>query len=180
MKQQFVAACSILLFIVGCRVMPHLANFSPLLCVALLAGHFFDKRVAAAILLVGMVLSDMMLAQLFHYPLFGSWTLFTYSAVIAVMYTGAAVKQILDRFTLGLLTLLAANLGFWLWTNFGVWAFSGMYDHHMSGFSACYIAAIPFLQYSTAGVVVWYLIFIVSMRAVAWYQMINSVKIRNK
>ena len=46
---------------------------------------------------------------------------------------------------------LASSIVFFLVSNFGVWALSGMYPHSAAGLAACYIAAIPFFQNTLAG-----------------------------
>jgi hypothetical protein len=51
--------------------------------------------------------------------------------------------------------VLSCSLIFFITTNFAVWAFSGMYSADMAGLIKCYIAALPFLQYTVAGDLVW-------------------------
>lgn len=151
-------------FIVTCRVIPHIANFSPMICVALFAGSIFIRRIAVAVVMLGMLLSDMLLAQIFHYPMVGSWSLFTYSALLAIVALGLRSNIAQQRLTLGIVTVLGSNLGFWLWTNFGSWLTN--YRHTVDGFVTCYIAALPFLQHSTLSALVWYGLFMTMARMV--------------
>jgi hypothetical protein len=46
---------------------------------------------------------------------------------------------------------VVASVLFFLVTNFGTWALSGMYPHTLAGLGACYVAAIPFFQNTLAG-----------------------------
>ena len=46
---------------------------------------------------------------------------------------------------------LASAVLFFVVTNFGVWATSGMYPPTFAGLQACYVAALPFFQNSLAG-----------------------------
>ena len=46
---------------------------------------------------------------------------------------------------------LAASLSFFALSNFGVWLTSGMYPHTSAGLMACYVAALPFFQYTLLG-----------------------------
>jgi hypothetical protein len=164
MKKQFVAAVAVVLFICGARLIPHLANFSPMICVALFAGSLFDKRVAYPVVLLGMLVSDLLLAYVWHYPVLGSWSLFTYTGLMAIVFAGSQLTNLQNKFTTGLVAVLGSNLGFWVWTNLGVWAFSGMYGLHVAGLTACFAAAIPFLQHSMMSAVAWYLIFVAGLR----------------
>jgi len=46
---------------------------------------------------------------------------------------------------------VASSVTFFLVSNFGTWALSGMYPHTSAGLAACYVAAIPFFQNTLAG-----------------------------
>jgi len=46
---------------------------------------------------------------------------------------------------------LAASTLFFVVTNFGVWAFDGLYPRTFEGLVVCYIAAIPFFGNTLAG-----------------------------
>ncbi len=176
MNKQLLGVLGMLLFICGARLIPHVANFSPMICVALFAGRFLDKRLAYAVVIVGMLLSDVLLAQFFHYPVFGSWSLFTYSGLVAILFAGTQLNTIETKFTLGLLAVMGSNIGFWLWTNLGVWLFSGMYGLHVGGFTACYMAAIPFLQHSTISALAWFMIFVAGIKSVSLYRLRLALK----
>ena len=41
---------------------------------------------------------------------------------------------------------LGSSMAFFLLSNFGVWAGSGMYLKNLGGLAACYVAGLPFLQ----------------------------------
>ena len=51
--------------------------------------------------------------------------------------------------------MLPCSLAFFALSNFAVWAFSGMYTLDLAGLIQCYIAALPFLQYTVAGDMFW-------------------------
>jgi hypothetical protein len=46
----------------------------------------------------------------------------------------------------GIALTFSASLFFFVVTNFGVWLFSGMYAHTLSGLSYCYAMALPFFR----------------------------------
>ena len=50
---------------------------------------------------------------------------------------------------------LAGSVLFFVWTNFGVWAFWNLYPHTLEGLVACYTAAIPFFRNTLLGDVVY-------------------------
>ncbi len=154
MKNQIIAALGVVVFACVCRVIPHLANFSPMVCIALFAGYFFDKRIAIGCVLATLLISDVALGAVFHYPPFGLWTLFTYSGFLAILALGMGAPSLEERFSLSLVTVLGSTLGFWVWTNLASWL--AMYPKSISGLIACYTAGLPFLQYSLAGSVVWF------------------------
>ncbi|PHQ80128.1 MAG: hypothetical protein COB66_05455 [Coxiella sp. (in: Bacteria)] len=158
MKKQLVGAAALVIFIAVCRFVPHLANFSPMICVALFAGHFFKKRIAYAIILVAMVLTDIVLGLTTHYPMFGAWTFFTYTGFFAIMFAGTRIHSLTERVPLSALALLGSSLGFWVWTNLGVWLTSGMYPMTLGGFSSCFALAIPFLQHNVLSAGIWFVL----------------------
>lgn len=162
MKNRLISVIAAIGFIVTCRVVPHLANCSPMICVALFATAIFSKRIAVVVVVLGMLLSDVLLAQQLHYPIIGSWSLFTYSALLGILALGARVNLTQQRMTLGVLTVLASNLGFWVWTNFGSWLAS--YAHTVTGLVTCYTVALPFLQHSTLSALLWYGVFMAVAR----------------
>jgi hypothetical protein len=60
--------------------------------------------------------------------------------------------------------MVLCSLIFFAITNFGVWAFSGMYPLTVEGLTACYVAALPFLQHTIIGDMLW----AVALFASAW------------
>jgi hypothetical protein len=62
--------------------------------------------------------------------------------------------------------LLGSSVFFWIWTNLGVWATSGMYPMSADGLVACYLAAVPFLRNSMLGDMAWGLVFFASFAGV--------------
>lgn len=46
---------------------------------------------------------------------------------------------------------MASSVLFFVVTNFGVWAFDGLYPRTLEGLVVCYVAAIPFFANTLAG-----------------------------
>jgi hypothetical protein len=53
---------------------------------------------------------------------------------------------------------LTSSVLFFLLTNFGVWAFSSLYERTLDGLITCYVAAIPFFRNTFQGDVLYTLI----------------------
>jgi hypothetical protein len=50
---------------------------------------------------------------------------------------------------------LSCSLLFFAVSNFAVWVFGGLYSPDMAGLVKCYVLALPFLQYTVAGDLIW-------------------------
>src|SRR5947209_5718540 len=70
------------------RIIPHAPNFSPLISLSLFAGLLFPSLSASLLMLLVWLVSDAVLGIFFHYPLFGYWSLFTYTGMLAVVFFG--------------------------------------------------------------------------------------------
>jgi hypothetical protein len=126
------------------RLMPHPPNFSPIGAMALFSGAYLGRRaIALAAPLAAMVLSDLVLG-------FYSGVWITYLAIAAIVLVAWIALSRLSVLRLGL-AAIASSVVFFLISNFGTWALSGMYSHTASGLAACYLAAIPFFQNTVAG-----------------------------
>jgi hypothetical protein len=96
-----------------------------------------------------MLLSDFIIS-------FDDWriALLDYAALILPVAVGIYGR----RFRLSRMLLPAAlscSLLFFAVSNFAVWAFGGLYSHDMAGLVKCYVLALPFLQYTVAGDLIW-------------------------
>lgn len=128
----------ILLVLVGVltRLIPHPPNFTPVLSVALLSGVYFKNRFSILIPILIMLFSDLIIGG--HLT-----TLWVYSSVLIVFLIGfymikeQTIKNVMISSVVG-------SLVFFFVTNFGVWLIG--YPNNLSGFIACYVAAIPFYK----------------------------------
>ena len=130
------------------RLMPHLPNFSPYASLVLLLGCQLSKREVLLLTLVSLVLSDMTLAVIFGYGVFGLWSVFTYTGFLAMAFGSAVCLN--EKHTLTRIGFYAVGsvFGYWLWTNFGTWLTTSLYAHSATGWMACLVAGLPFLQNS--------------------------------
>jgi hypothetical protein len=126
------------------RLVPHPPNFTPIGAMALFSGAYLGRKwLALAAPLGAMLLSDAIIG---FYS--GFWV--TYLAVALIVLLGALALTRKTPLRIGV-AAVTSSLLFFLVSNFGVWAGSGMYPHTLNGLAACYVAAIPFFQNTLAG-----------------------------
>ena len=144
----------IILFAVCGRLIPHLWNMTPTLSLSLLSGRLFKTWQAITLTLFGMLVSDALLAILQHHAILGSWSLFTYSALLITTLAARYFSH--NSWRSRIVLLLSSSLFFWLWTNFGCWLQMPLYPKNLFGLLQCYSAALPFLQHQLLGDAVWF------------------------
>ncbi len=126
------------------RLLPHPWNFSPLEAMALFAGARIGQRLLALLVpLAALLVSDLLLG--FYADI---WVVYGCFAAMALAGRG------LRRAGPGRIAAygLASALGFFLITNFAVWAISDLYPNTAAGLAASYGAALPFFKNQLAGV----------------------------
>jgi hypothetical protein len=126
------------------RLAPHPPNFTPIGAMALFSGAYLIRRgLAFAVPLAAMLLSDAVLG--FH-----SGMPFVYGSVALIVLIGWLGLRRVSSLSVVAAALVSSVL-FFVVTNFGTWAVSGMYPLTLAGLAACYIAAIPFFQNTVVG-----------------------------
>jgi hypothetical protein len=135
---------------VAARLLPHAWGFTPVAASGLFAARMLRLPILAVIVpLAAMALTG---------PALGAddWR------ISAISYAAIAVPALLgivSRRWQGALpivgTMLASSLIFFALSNFAVWAFSGMYPLTMAGLAQCYVAALPFLDKTVLGDLIW-------------------------
>lgn len=128
------------------RLIPHPPNVASVTAVALFGGAYIqDRRLAFLIPLGAMFLGDLILG---FYGL--PEMLVVYGSFALIVCIGLWLKQ--RRSALRIAgAAIASSVLFFVLTNFGTWAFTGIYPKTLSGLAACYIAAIPFFQNTLQG-----------------------------
>lgn len=127
------------------RWIPHPPNVTLLMAVSLWSFRWIkDIKLAVLAPLLGLLIADLVIG--FH-----SSMIFVYLAAAFVALLGqnfskglSSSKGLVGRSVkFGAFTVSASALFFFV-TNFGVWAFSGMYSLDLTGLTACFVLAIPF------------------------------------
>lgn len=126
------------------RIFPHPHNITPVMALALFAGTYFDKKwMAFTVPLASMFLADLFLGL--HNTI-----IFVYGAMaIAVVIGFWLHNRVSSTKVIG--ATIGSSLVFFLISNFGVWLVSGFYSKTWAGLIECYTMALPFLQRSMMG-----------------------------
>ena len=141
---RLIALLSAVAVAAALRLVPHPPNFSPIDAMALFSGAYLGRRALAfAAPLGAMLFSDLILG-------FYSGVWITYIAVAVIVPIGWLALNRRSPLRIGV-AAITGSLAFFLISNFGTWALSGMYPHSFAGLGTCYVAAIPFFQNTVAG-----------------------------
>lgn len=142
---RFFGALVLVLVAAALRLVPHPPNFSPIAAMALFGAAAFDRKMWAIVLpLAAMLLSDLVLG--FHDQMAA-----VYGSIILIEMLGLwALRSNRSVLRVGM-AAVSGSLIFFFVTNLSVWAFSGMYARTGAGLVTCFAAALPFLQNSLAG-----------------------------
>jgi hypothetical protein len=126
------------------RLAPHPPNFTPIGAMALFSGAYLGRKVLAFVAPLGALLVSDLVLGFYH----GQATV--YFSVALIVMIGMATLTRRTALRIGAAALLSSIL-FFVVTNLGMWAFSGIYPRTATGLEACFIAAIPFFQNTIAG-----------------------------
>ena len=143
----------ILVAIIG-RVMPHPPNVTPFLSILVFASVVLEFTAVLLTLVMAYLVSNISLGVTQGFAWFGWWTvvnLFAYF-FLAMVINGSYSKGGARRYV----SLVGVcSLVFWLWSNLGVWVYSGMYEYSLRGLLQCYTLALPFLKNALMGDLFW-------------------------
>lgn len=144
MKSRLLLLSGMIFTAAATRLLPHPPNFESIGAIALFAGaHFDDKRWAFVLPLGALLLSDAVIGFHAQMPI-------VYGTFALVVCMGFFLRE--QRTALNIAgAAVAASTLFFVITNFGVWAFDGLYPRTFEGLVVCYIAAIPFFGNTLAG-----------------------------
>jgi hypothetical protein len=132
------------------RTTPHIWNFMPVAATALLAGRTFSNRgLALLVPLAAMLLGDLIIG-------FDSlrMEIVIYASMLLPAAVGIASRR-LNGVAVVVAAMLSCSLFFFVATNFAVWAFGTMYPHTLAGLTQCFVAALPFLEKTVFGDLLW-------------------------
>ena len=136
-KNYFLPICLILVLSFS-RVIPHPSNFTPILAVGIFSGFYFKNFILSFFIVIfSMFLGDLYLGL--HNTMFFTYTSLSVAVLIGMIIKHFKIKEIL-------FSGLISSLSFFVITNFGVWAVTGMYEKNFAGLLQSYTLAIPFFH----------------------------------
>jgi hypothetical protein len=112
-------------------------NVELIMTMSILASIYLGKSFGVAVAFLSLAISDLVIGNTLI-------MIFTWSAFALIAWGGAWLKN-KNPFIGGGYGLMAA-LGFYFYTNFGVWLISGLYPHTLAGLMNCYLMGLPFLK----------------------------------
>lgn len=125
------------------RVLPHPDNMTPVMAVALFGGLLLRNTALRFLVPLGaLFLSDLVLGLHATMP-------FVYVAMLVPVLIAPALRGRGAAAFAG--ASLVNSLSFFLITNLGVWAVTGMYAPTLAGLAECFLMALPFLWKTVAG-----------------------------
>ena len=144
-----MVAYLLLLVAVLSRVIPHAPwwNFTAVTGTLLYFGARRPWREMLAPL-AALITTDCFLT-IFRYPDFKfRWQdyVFTWAWYLMAMALGQLLLGAKTTFVRGTAAAVVGPTSFFIVSNFGVWAGSGMYPHTFAGITACYLLAVPFYR----------------------------------
>jgi hypothetical protein len=131
------------------RLFPHIPNFTPIAAMALFgAVNMNDKRLAVAVPMVAMLVSDVLLEVLtgwgFHNTLIYVYVAFALTSLIGLYVRNR--NSVMNIFGASVLS----SVLFFMITNFGYWAANGFVGG-ASGLGAAYTGGLPFFAPTLLG-----------------------------
>jgi hypothetical protein len=134
----YILPILIILVLSFSRLIPHPSNFTPILAVGIFSGFYFKNFFQSFFIVIfSMFLGDLYLG--FHNTMF-----FTYSSLSIAVLLGIYIKHF--KFKEIFFTGVGSSVGFFIITNFGVWALSSMYEKSFGGLIQSYIMGLPFFH----------------------------------
>lgn len=149
---RFNALVLIIMLSAFSRLIPHMANFSPLGAISLFGAAYFTKKWQAFIIPISATwLSDMFINNLVYDHYYQKFTWFyegfywQYGSYLLITLIGILIFKKINskRVFMG---ALSSSTIFFLISNFGCWIGSTNYGHNFGGLMNCYAAGIPFLK----------------------------------
>ena len=125
----FLVLCFLLFFF---RYIPHPPNFSPVIAFAMYVPIIFGFWFIPFFIL-GYAITDFFIG--FHSLLIWTWGSLAFITILSKFSNGTVSRIVLSLF---------GALGFFMISNFGVWATGSFYEANLQGLIYCYLMAIPF------------------------------------
>lgn len=143
-NNRYLVLIGIILIAAAARWLPHPWNFTPIGAMALFGGaQFASKRAALLLPMTALFVGDLIIGLHSLMP-------FVYGCFALTVCLGFWVRQNRSAVRIVVASLTSA-IGFFLVTNFSVWACFDTYPKNVTGLMECYVAGLPFLRNGLLG-----------------------------
>ncbi len=144
-RDKIVLPLLLVVFGVILRIMPHMANFTPIAAIALFGGIYLRRGYALALPLATVVISDIAIG-------FDSLQsrLSVYGSFLLVGVIGLAIRNRKNLATI-IGGTIVGSIVFYLITNFSYFYPPTMYPHNLYGVIDSYYNALPFFRNTLLG-----------------------------
>lgn len=135
------------------RLAPHLPNVTAIGSLGILGDVYTSRKSSVIMTFISLFLSDIALHFMLGYPLYGYFSIFTYSGFLLPLLFSFSLKggpliQLTKR-------CILFTLFFFLWSNLGTFINSNLYPFTIEGLTTCYFMALPFCLNQFMGNIVW-------------------------
>ena len=147
-------------------------NIELVTAVMIVSAYYLGKRNALWLVLLIMIATDLIIGNTRIF-------LFTWSGfLIPILLIVPLLKRYANnKIAVGTALGLGANMFFYLWTNFGVWALDawGMYTNDANGLITSYVNGLPFLKLQATGTLLFVpLLFVAIELSIFTYQKLST------
>jgi hypothetical protein len=138
----------LLLVAVLTRVLPHAGwfNFTAVTGGLLFFGARRPWREMLVPLAVLIATDCYLTIAVYHYAFHWQGYMTTWAWYLAAMALGQILLKAKTTFVRGAAGAILGPTSFFVVSNYGVWAGSGMYPHTLAGLGACFLAGVPFYR----------------------------------
>lgn len=164
-SKKIIILAAIIVFSIVYKVMPfHLFQWGVTIGLCTFLGATQKMGKAIVLSLVAMLASDCIFQLLFlagYTPIEGFYKgqLLNYTLLVGTTLLGHLAYQ--KKWLLFLGTIIGSSVGFFLFSNFGVWLTGSMYPMNMGGLLQCYMMGLPFFKSGILGDVVFGSVFFI-------------------
>ena len=124
-------------------------NLEIITVLALISGIYLGGVYTVAVPLLTIFLSDLVIGN--TYIFIFTWTAFAIIGLLGYVSRKVPNLKLGSKWKKSVVLALLSSIFFYIYTNFGWWLMSGMYEYSLSGLIRCYYMAIPFFRNNLVG-----------------------------
>lgn len=153
LQLNFIAVTALILAAIVTRLIPHPANFAPMMAIGIFGGALFYKKYWAIFIpLISIWLSDLLINNVVYGEYYDSFQWFyegfAWQYGVYLLTSVASIvlfRQKITGLKIGGLSIGSALI-FFIVSNFGVWMSGTMYPKTLEGLMTCYTMGLPFFK----------------------------------